>query len=415
MRILYFDYTRECLAPMLRSFELAKAAVSLGHTVMLCFCHERIRQSKWFFSMLSSAQTKNFIVSFNKPFSYIPASPGEPSKIVGWKMLRSGLHALRFIVPEIKKTMAFKPDVIVARPDDVYSFLMTSFIFRVPVVLSADGPVEELSVLQNYKAHWPVYVDLWRAKKAKAILSINDVCSRLWKQKGIAEQRLFSCPNGVDPEVFRPLKTENRLEVRKELGLLPEHIVLGFCGNQRFWHGLSNFFKTFASLSAAIPDLRLLIVGALENPKAAGIDGISDSDRKKIVFTGPIEYPRMPRFMDAMDIMVMPYPNYRLFHFSPMKMFESLSMAKVMVASGQGQIRDLMQGLPSAFLYNPEDADGLGKALFLACKALKRTPSLGEASRSFVKNGHTWRDRGKQMIAACEYALTSMGKNRRVS
>ena len=407
MRIIYFDYNNECLPPLLRSFELTRAAAKSGHTVMLCLCHERMRQSKWFFEMLASAQTDNFSVSFNDPVSHVPSQPGELSKIKAWKMVRSSVYSLRFIVPELKAVLAFKPDVIVARPDHVYSFLLTSLFTNVPLVLSPDGPIEELSAVHNYLPQWPVGFDLWRAKRAKVILYINEICGNLWKKKRVHDDRLFLCPNGVDPEVFRPLKTEDRKAMRKNLGLLDNEIVVGFCGNQRYWHGLHNLFKAFPLLFGSFPRARMLIVGALENPGAAGVDSLPEFIRNRTVFTGPVEYPQMPRYMDAIDIIAMPYPKFPLFHFSPMKMFESLSMAKIIVASAQGQIKELLRGLPPAFLYNPEDEKGLENALLSACRAFVQTPSLGEESRAFVKKGHCWQDRGEQVIAACEYALKS--------
>jgi glycosyltransferase involved in cell wall biosynthesis len=115
----------------------------------------------------------------------------------------------------------------------------------------------------------------------------------------------------------------------------------------------------------------------------------------------------MPEFMDIIDIMVMPYPAYSLFHFSPMKMFESLSMAKIIVASAQGQIRELLGNLPSAFLYDPKEGDGLASALLCACDALRLNPQLGMQSRELIMNGHTWKNRAEQVVASCEYALRS--------
>jgi hypothetical protein len=88
-------------------------------------------------------------------------------------------------------------------------------------------------------------------------------------------------------------------------------------------------------------------------------------------------------------------------------------MAKIIVASAQGQVLELLHGLPSAFLYDPEDENGLENALHSACEALMQNPALGETSRTFVKNGHSWRDRGKQVIAACEYALRNGRLKRR--
>jgi len=96
-------------AALLRSFELTRAAASLGHTVMLCLCHERMRQYKWFFEMIVSVQTNDFIVSFNKPVSFLPSPPGEPSKIKAWKMVRSGVYANRLFYLKSRKSSHLSP------------------------------------------------------------------------------------------------------------------------------------------------------------------------------------------------------------------------------------------------------------------------------------------------------------------
>jgi glycosyltransferase involved in cell wall biosynthesis len=428
MRILYFDYTRDYLPVLLRSFELTRGAAKTGHTVQFCLCHRRMKQARWFFTMLTTAQTDDFTVAFpwsNKSFTVMatPARPGpaasqsvaqrsadgneSAAKISTVKTVLSIVSAFRFVPVELRQIRRFSPDVVVARPDHVFSFLISCRIAGIPLVLSTDGPVEELGALHGYKSRWPVSLDLARARRADAILHINSICGDLWKQKGIAAQRLFECPNGADPDIFTPLPPRARTTMRERLGFSETDIVLGFCGNQRFWHGLGLLLSAFARLHADIPGLRLIVVGALEDPQAAGIEKIPEPARSAIVYTGPVEYFRMPLFMDVMDIAVMPYPRHKLFHFSPMKMFESMSMAKVMVASGQGQIKEFLSGLASAFLYDPEDAGGLEAALRSAAAALGRKPDLGRSSREFIMRRHTWFDRGRQVVAACEFARAS--------
>jgi len=410
MKILFLDYNRDCLPALLRTFELARWTASLGHSVVLFFCHEGFRQAAWFIEMLESVQTGDFSVSFstshiNSPVSTASNGAEEQPKVSAWRLLRPVILAFRFIIPEIKKIVAFKPDVIVARPDQSFSFLITGYLFRIPVVLCTDGPIEEYAALYRYSPTWPVSLDLWRAKKAKAILYLNEICGNLWKQKGLSSERLFACANGVDPNVFKPLEQSHRARMRGKFGFKDNEIVLGFCGNQRFWHGLHLLIAAFTALRGRIGGLRCIVVGTLEHPRAAGVDTLPPDNENAIVFTGPIEYPHMPEFMDIIDIMVMPYPAYPLFHFSPMKMFESLSMAKIIVASSQGQIRELLADLPSAFLYDPQDGKGLESALCLANDAIRLNSRLGMQSRELITKGHTWKNRAQQVAASCEYAL----------
>jgi glycosyltransferase involved in cell wall biosynthesis len=411
MNIAYFNYSGGCLPVHLQSFELARAAAAVpGCNITLHLLHERIQLPEWFFSMIEHAVSDNF-----KIFCRKPNGPPEPA---GTRPRRSGsltttgqigtiAKSLRFVPRELKIIRSQKPDVVAVRPDYSFSFRISCMLLSVPLVLVTDGPAEELAALHQYAARWPVAFDAWRARHAAAITVISETCRQLWLDKKIEPSRLFLCPNGADPEVFKPLPPDRRRALRAALGFPESAVVIGFAGNQQFWHGLRLLAGAFVALARRDRRLHLLVAGSLEGKAASGLDSVPASLAGRVRTTGPLDYALMPEYMDCMDLFVMPYPRFSLFHFSPMKMFEALAMGKVIVASAQGQITELLAGLPSAFLYNPDDESGLREALVRALAALESSPGLGAFSRAAGREKHTWRQRGEVLAAACRLAYNS--------
>jgi len=405
--IAYINYSGSSLPVLLQSFELARAAAAVpGCSVTLHLMHERIRQPSWFFTMLDQAVSDRFRVSYRKQgLPPAPAVPAAGSRPLTTLML-FGLIAksLRFVPREMKLLRSRRPDVVAVRPDFSISFLISCRMLSLPLAIITDGPAEELAAIHKYTARWPVAFDAWRARRAAAITVISETCRRLWLGKKIGPSRLFLCPNGADPAVFKPLPPDRRRGLRTELGFSESAIIIGFAGNQQFWHGLHLLVRAFVALARHDNRLHLLVAGTLEDRPAAGLDSVPEPLAGRVRCTGPLDYARMPEYLDCMDLFVMPYPRFSLFHFSPMKMFEALAMGKIIVASTQGQIAELLAGLPSAFLYDPDDGDGLREAILRALAALAASPGLGETSRAFAKEHHTWQRRGETFVAACRFA-----------
>ncbi len=396
---------------LIQTFELARSA-SRYATVHLCFINGSLRQPQWAFDMLDEAAKDRLSVSYRPMPDNAPAAPKGPTPSI-LALLLPVIKELRLVPRELLLIKSFKPDVIVVRPDHAFSFVISSKLSGVPLVLSTDGPVEELAEVWGSTMKWPVSVDLWRARRAAAITCISESCKSLWLGKKIEERRLFLCPNGVDPDVFAPRQLKDRRKMRAKFGLSDKDIVIGFAGNQRFWHGLHLLVKAFIGIAAADARLRLFVAGTLENPETIGLDEIPENMRSRINFTGPVQYDSMPDILDCIDLFVMPYPRQGLFHFSPMKMFEALSMGKIVVASNQGQIGEMLLGLASAFLYNPDEKQGLTAALENAVTVFNASPNLGTNSREFAIRNHTWLSRGKTLVTACQFAVEEFRKESR--
>lgn len=411
MKILFLNYMSSSLATMIRSLELARAASLQRHKVEICFMNPAFNPPLFFFDVIKSYQTENLSILYTRrPPSAASHGVRSAGKITECKPSQAGLikqvlGSFRYIFKELRLFKDSKPDVIVARPDHVLSFVFSSRIFGIPLVLETDGPVEELDYYWGISSKWLIYLDTLRAKNTKAILYISDLCGKLWEKKRIPQEMLFLCPNGADPQVFKPLDSKQRQASLKKTGL-DESIVIGFSGNQRSWHGVKDLLKSALPLLLENRRLKILIIGMIEDRASLELDEIPEEvSAKQIVFTGSVNYLEMPSYIDLADIIVMPYPRLDFFHFSPMKMFEAMSLGKIIVASGQGQIQAFLKNAESAFLYDPSKPGDLSDALRRAIEAFKSGKN-GMKIRDLLIREHSWMERGKVVVKACEYALS---------
>ena len=418
MKILYLNYMGTALPTLIRSFELARATSSLGHEVTLCFMSRHFRPPAFFLDLLRSSESPRFRILHsapdtpaNPPASFGPgatsvrAGPGRPTlKGLAKQIAGSLLH----LPMESRLIAEIRPDVIVARPDHIISIPITARRYGVPLVLETDGPVEELDHYWGISSRWVRPLDTARARRAQALLVISRVCEELWLRKGIPASRLFLCPNGADPEVFRPSPPAERQDTRRRLGL-DGSLVIGFSGNQRRWHGVDRLLRAAVPLLREQPALKLLIIGALQEASLLELDHVPSALREgRIVRSGAVPYSEMPRLIDAADLMVLPYPDLPLFHFSPMKMFEALAMAKPLVASRQGQIADVLADLESCYLFDPDTPEALEHSLRRAVADVSAGRG-GDAGRRLLERAHTWAHRGGVIAEACSFARRAAG------
>lgn len=113
------------------------------------------------------------------------------------------------------------------------------------------------------------HVSDWDLMKHNLEGDVVVVGSRQWEQdllqRGVAKERVFRLPYGVDAEKFRPATEEERVALRRKLGVPPDHMVVGFFAkrgsNEMDRKGTDIFARAIMALHREIPALTVIIVG----------------------------------------------------------------------------------------------------------------------------------------------------------
>lgn len=131
---------------------------------------------------------------------------------------------------------------------------LAGMICRVPVISTFHGFVDssEMERLMSLK----VRMINWGSRK---IVFVSDMLREHFVQKhGFADSKAVTIYNGVDTSIFKPKKDDS---LRKEFGILPEHILVGAVGNIRPAKGYSVLLEAAKLIYEKHPECRFVIVG----------------------------------------------------------------------------------------------------------------------------------------------------------
>lgn len=142
---------------------------------------------------------------------------------------------------------------------------------------------------------------------------------------------------GVDSDFF---KRQDSVELKQSLGLA-DKFVLVFGGVVRPHKGLELFLQALAERSD--PDLHLLIVG----PENDVVQGYMNNPeyRSYISCTDSLKREQMPEYLSVADVLIVPLGDDLLAQSQmPCKIFESMAMAKPVIATKTPDIADVLGG-----------------------------------------------------------------------
>jgi glycosyltransferase involved in cell wall biosynthesis len=152
--------------------------------------------------------------------------------------------------------------------------------------------------------------------------------------------RMTVAPNGTDTEVFRP-DPEARAALREELGILPEQLVVIYCGRIQPWQCLPESLALFGHLRGARPSAHLLMLTPDLNDGRTFARTLLDENTCTVVSAPHRE---VPRYLAAADIgLLLRRPTPRNAVASPTKFAEYIACGlPIAIGPGVGDYSELV-------------------------------------------------------------------------
>jgi glycosyltransferase involved in cell wall biosynthesis len=266
---------------------------------------------------------------------------------------------------------------------------------KVPLILEYNGP-------QGWVAdHWdPTPFRRWLTlceevtlRCAARIVVVSEALKAELLARDIPGGRIRVNPNAVDPDFFCPGR--RRDAGRKELGVGPDEVLIGFAGSFSLWHGIEVLEQAIARLLSGRRGCRLRFVlmgnGLLREDMRSALRAFETTG--EVIFTGSLPSEKVAEYLDASDILVSPHipmPDGSRFFGSPTKLFEYMAMGKGIVASRLEQLAEVLEHDRTAWLVSPGDVDELVSAILLLARDPVKREALGAAARHAAVERHSW-------------------------
>lgn len=275
--------------------------------------------------------------------------------------------------------------------------------FSIPRIVEINSYLAES---QEKRLHFPKLAKRFEnyiLRKAQAVCCLSNISRTILIEKGFEAEKILVTPDGVDFRKFNPCREGN--QVRKRLGLEGKTIV-GYTGVLSEYRGAYTILQSAKEVLSQEKNFHFVVIG--EGRARSEMENYlkehSLSDR--FTLTGPVSHDDIPYYIAAMDIALAPYVPEKRFYDSPMKIFEYMAMGKPMIATGQGQIKEIITHGENGLLVEPNDYKGLAKAIIELGGNVVMMKKMGLKGRATIES-YTWEANARKVMDFCNLLLSN--------
>lgn len=176
---------------------------------------------------------------------------------------------------------------------------------------------------------------------------------------------------------------------RSDLGFSESDFVLVYCGRLVVEKGVTQILEALCALAQEIPTLKLLVIGSSfygedkrQDPYVQSLYEMSDKVRDRISFTGYVPYDKIPSYLKACDVAVLPSIVDEAFGLT---VLESMACGLPVVTTNAGGIPEVC-GDSAIMVERGEDmADRLIHALRKLWYDIELRKSMAKTSLEYSK------------------------------
>jgi len=276
----------------------------------------------------------------------------------------------------------FRPDVVIGM------YVLTNYL-ALRAAKKAGTPFVVLILEPNYEMiPWAVLRPIGKIlesqtlKEADCVIAINEALADYAIRMGARPGKTRVIRAGIDSTHFA--QSVDGSAIRHRYGIAEQDTLLFFMGWLYHFSGLHELLKKMAKGKRDGLSVKLLVVGdgdALEDLQREREElGLEDY----VTFAGKQPYEKIPEFIAASDICVLPAHDNAIMHdIVPIKMYEYMAMGKPVIATRlHGIVREFGDDHGVLWVDRPEDC--LRKALELVNAG--SIQAHGHAASEFVRS-----------------------------
>jgi len=171
---------------------------------------------------------------------------------------------------------------------------------------------------------------------------------------GYSEKKTFVAPNGVDANKFKR-NDQLRAQLRNELGIKGNEILIGGAGRLHKQKGFDIFLKALAGLGQTKPPYQVILAG--EGPEKGTLEKLSRGKNLPVQFLGLRR--DMPAIYSALDI----YVQSSLYEGLPNALLEAMASGCASISTSVDGVVDFAKDGENSLLVSPGDPQSLAQAI----------------------------------------------------
>ena len=239
---------------------------------------------------------------------------------------------------------------------------------------------------------------------ADAVVTLAETMRGEFVERGIAADKVFVIPNGVDPAAFAPMTADPAARAKYGLG---DRFVIGYISNLD--HPREDFETLIAAtarLAGEGRDVACLIVG--DGTRRSELESVARSSgaADRIVFTGQVPHEEVRGLYALIDAFIVPRTDERAARLvTPLKPFEAMAMARPLIVADLPALVEIAPDGVRGLSYRTEDPADLARAVARLMDDAELRDRLAAAGREWVIAERSWSANGPRWDAAYGYVL----------
>ncbi|WP_339686419.1 glycosyltransferase family 4 protein [Gimesia maris] len=289
------------------------------------------------------------------------------SPLNDWQAYRELIAALRAYQPDLVHTHSSKAGILGRA---------AAWKLKLPTVHTIHGAAFHFGQSPvNYHAY--IAAEKWAARRCDRLISVCDAMTDQYVAAGITTRdRCDTVYSGMEVEPFLtpPRPPE---EVRRELGIEPEQIVIGKVARLFHLKGHKYLIEAAKQVVDVQPGVRFLLIGdgILRAEFEARIAELGLSEH--FIFAGLVPPERVPELIHAMDIVVHTSVWEGLARVLP----QGLIAGKPVVSYDVDGAREVVIPEETGYLLPPESIESLAQALIELASDPEKRRRFGQTGR----------------------------------
>lgn len=240
---------------------------------------------------------------------------------------------------------------------------------------------------------------------ADAIMVVSDVLKNdLVRLFNLPPDKIHVNPNGVDIDAFT-----DEIDSEQFFSELPSPLqtrwqgktLCGFVGTFGEWHGVEVLAQSVIHAVRKNPNIHFVLIGdgKLRGnvEKILHDDGVADH----VTLLGTVKHHLVPSYLSLCPILLSPHTENTdgtLFFGSPTKLFEYMGMGKAIIASGVGQIADIIKDGINGIITEQRNPQDLAKKILALADNPTLCKQLGKNARYDAVSTYSWKHNAQRVI-----------------